>query len=282
MLTLSCVRSSLHDRRSQNRQQDQGAKVEDPTEGAVVIEGDAAASPFVLVCEHAANAFPARWGDLGLSPAARAAHIAWDPGALGLARGLARRLGAVLVRATTSRLIYDLNRPPQSQGAMAARSEIYAIPGNENLSPTARLDRTRVLYLPFHAALRGLLAERLAQGQSPVVITIHSFTPLWHGQPRAVEFGIIHDADPALAEAIFDEARAQTTLDVRLNEPYSAADEVTHTLALQATPMGLRNAMLEIRNDLIADTSAQEAMAERLAPVLLVALAKLRATEETA
>lgn len=256
--------------------------MEDPTEGAVVIEGGAAAGPFVLVCEHAANAFPARWGDLGLSSEDRAAHIAWDPGALGLARGLAKRLEAALVRATTSRLIYDLNRPPQSKGAMAARSEIYTIPGNEGLTPEARRDRTQALYLPFHAALRGLLAERLALGQSPVVITIHSFTPLWHGEPRAVEFGIIHDADPALAKAILTEAQMQTPLDVRLNAPYSAADEVTHTLALQATPMGLRNAMLEIRNDLIADPAAQEAMAERLAPVLLAALARLRTVEEAA
>lgn len=254
--------------------------MEEPTEGAVVIEGGAAAGPFVLVCEHAANAFPARWGDLGLSPAERAAHIAWDPGALGLARGLAARLQAPLVHATTSRLIYDLNRPPQSQGAMAARSEIYTIPGNATLSPEARLERTRALYLPFHAALRGLIAERLALGQSPVVITIHSFTPIWHGEPRAVEFGIIHDADPALARAILAEARGQTSLDARLNEPYSAADEVTHTLALQATPMGLRNAMLEIRNDLIADETAQEAMAACLASVLRAALARVSATEE--
>jgi len=256
--------------------------VEDPTEGAVVIEERAAQGPFVIVCEHASNAFPARWGDLGLGAADRSAHIAWDPGALGLARGLAARLNAPLVRATTSRLIYDLNRPPQSKGAMAERSEIYTIPGNAGLSPQARLARTEALYLPFHAALRGLLAERLALGLRPVLLTIHSFTPIWHGQPRAVEFGIIHDADPALACAIFEAAQAQTTLDARLNEPYSAADEVTHTLALQATPMGLRNAMLEIRNDLIADAQAQEAMAARLAPVLKDALEKLRANEEAA
>ena len=255
--------------------------MEDPTEGAVVIEGRAAAGPFVLVCEHAANAFPARWGDLGLSPEARDAHIAWDPGALGLARALAARLDAALVHATTSRLVYDLNRPPQSPGAMAARSEIYAIPGNETLSPAARCDRTRALYLPFHAALRGLIAERLALGRPPVLVTIHSFTPVWHGTPRAVEFGVIHDADPTLARAILTEAQARTRLEARLNEPYSAADEVTHTLALQATPRGLRNAMLEIRNDLIADAPAQDAMAACLAAVLRAALARLSATEET-
>ena len=47
-----------------------------------VIQNEAASSPLVLVCEHASNAIPARWGDLGLSMAERRAHIAWDPGAL--------------------------------------------------------------------------------------------------------------------------------------------------------------------------------------------------------
>ncbi len=250
------------------------------TTQAVIVEEHGGESPFVLVCEHASNEFPPPWGDLGLSAAARMAHIAWDPGALGLARGLAARLSAPLVRATHSRLIYDLNRPPQARGAMAERSEIYTIPGNAGLSPAARLARTEALYLPFHAELRALLARRLALGQAPVLVTVHSFTPVFHGAPRAVEFGIIHDADPALAQGVLAEAQAQTRLDCRLNEPYSAADEVTHTLALQATPLGLANVMLEIRNDLIADAAAQEAMAGRLAPVLRAALARSRTTEE--
>ena len=66
---------------------------------AVAIENRDAAGRCVIVCEHASNAFPEPWGTLGLSDAQRAAHIAWDPGALGLARGLAERLGSVLIHA---------------------------------------------------------------------------------------------------------------------------------------------------------------------------------------
>ena len=86
---------------------------------------------------------------------------------------------------------------------------------------------------------------------------------------------MIHDADPTLARAVLAEAKARTNLDCRLNEPYSAADEVTHMLRVQATPYGLQNVMLEIRNDLIAGSAAEEAMAERLAPVLTAALARV-------
>jgi predicted N-formylglutamate amidohydrolase len=86
-----------------------------------------------------------------------------------------------------------------------------------------------------------------------------------------VEFGIIHDADPTLALSILA-ASPQTGLNAQVNEPYSAADDVTHTLRLHATPYGLQNVMLEIRNDLIANPQAEAAMADRLAPVLAAAL----------
>ncbi len=234
------------------------------------IEGRDAPGPVVLVCEHASNAFPAPWDDgLGLSADQREAHIAWDPGALGLARGLARQLDAALIHATASRLIYDLNRPPHAPGAMPERSEIHDIPGNAALPADERLARTQAHYIPFHAALADLLACRLARGSRPVLITVHSFTPVFHGQPREVEFGVIHDADDRLARAI---AARDCGLLTRLNEPYSAADGVAHMLARHATPLGLPHAMLEIRNDLIATPQAQAAMAARLAPVIRAAI----------
>lgn len=243
---------------------------------APVIENAAAKGRVVLVCEHASNAFLAPWGDLGLSAAERQAHIAWDPGALGVARGLMQHLDAVLVHAPVSRLVYDCNRAPDMPGAMPARSEVYDVPANIAVSPSERLARTEAVYLPFHDGLHALLMQRIALGLRPVVVTVHSFTPVYFGRPRAVEFGVIHDADPSLAVAIRDAAARMTRLNAQLNAPYSAADDVTHTLRVQATPYGLPNAMLEIRNDLIADAAAQAAMAAQLAPVINMGVAEIQ------
>ena len=241
-----------------------------------VVENAAARGRIVLVCEHASNTFPAPWRDLGLTPDQQNAHIAWDPGALGLARGLSQRLDAVLVHAPVSRLIYDCNRAPDMPGAMPARSEVHDIPGNKLISATERATRTSAVYMPFHNALHTLIADRIAMGLAPVIITIHSFTKLYHGQPRAVEFGVIHDADDHLARAILTAAQSKTQLRSELNAPYSAADDVTHTLRLQATPYGLPNAMLEIRNDLIASPDAEQRMADLLAPVLNMGLVEIQ------
>ena len=241
-----------------------------------VIENEAAAGRIVLVCEHASCFIPPRWGDLGLTEAQRLAHIAWDPGALDVARGLSRRLDAVLIHAPVSRLVYDCNRAPDMAGAMPVRSEVHDIPGNADISPAERLARTEAVYLPWTEGLHGLIARRIALGRRPVIVTIHSFTPVFHGKPRRVEFGVINDADAALPVAILNAAHKLTRLQAELNAPYSAADDVTHTLRVQATPYGLPNAMLEIRNDLIATAEAADAMAEQLAPVLNMGLVEIQ------
>lgn len=241
-----------------------------------IVENATSRARLVLVCEHASNHFPAPWGDLGLSDDQRRAHIAWDPGALAVARGLMRRLDAVLIHAPVTRLVYDCNRAPDMKGAMPARSEIHDIPGNAAITPPERLARTEAVYLPWCEGLHGLIARRIALGLAPVVVTIHSFTPVFNGRPRAVEFGIIHDSDPALALAIHGAAQKLTRLQADLNAPYSAADDVTHTLRLHATPYGLPNAMLEIRNDLIASDAACDAMAEMLAPVINMGLVEIQ------
>jgi predicted N-formylglutamate amidohydrolase len=242
---------------------------------AARIENPHALGRIILVCEHASNHFPDTWGDLGLPPEARQTHIAFDPGALALSQALVPMLDATLIHAPVSRLIYDLNRAPDQPGAMPARSEIYDVPGNQQISADERAARTAAVYVPFHAGLHRVIAQRIARCLAPVIITIHSFTPVYFGIARQVEFGVIHDADPALAYAICDAARA-VPLRTELNAPYSAADGVTHTLRLQATPYGLPNAMLEVRNDLI-DTGAKAlAMAAMLAPVLNMGLVEIQ------
>lgn len=223
-----------------------------------------------LVCEHASAHIPAQYDALGLDGEARLSHVAWDPGADAVARRMSEQLDAPLLHARVSRLVYDCNRPPEAPGAMPAQVERYRIPGNEGLSPAEKAARVAQVYDPFRRALAAALAARPAP---PVLVTVHSFTPVYMGQPRPTEIGILHDSDTRLADAMLARARDHSPLIFARNDPYGPEDGVTHTLKLHGIENGLLNVMIEIRNDLIAAPADQHAMADMLAGLLAAALA---------
>jgi len=239
--------------------QDSAAEVIHPEGGA----------PICLVCEHASARIPAVLDDLGLAPEDRYSHAAWDIGARDLAVALAQKLDAPLVAAGVSRLVYDCNRPPEAPDSIPARSELVEVPGNADLSNDDRQARVASVYRPF----RDMLCRKLDQFEKPpIMVTLHSFTPEWFGVPRNVELGLLHDNDDRLAKAML--AEAPHDLDTRLNAPYDASDGVTHTLREHAVPRGLHNVMVEIRNDLISDSTGIARFADILGDMLTRAMVR--------
>ncbi len=231
---------------------------------------------FVIACEHASNYIPAEFDSLGLSGETLRSHIAWDPGARDVAVLLSQQLDAPLVASTVSRLVYDCNRPPMDAGATPARSEIFDIPGNAALSMFEKRMRAEAFYSPFRAALSAAVDAAGRRVRTPVLVTIHSFTPVYFGQPRDVEIGVLHDADSRFADLLLDAMTGGgARYNVARNQPYGPADGVTHTLRDQALPRGLLNVMIEIRNDLIATPADQAEMAGLLASLLAEALARI-------
>ncbi|MEP1768867.1 MAG: N-formylglutamate amidohydrolase [Sulfitobacter sp.] len=237
----------------------------------VLVVNPAGASPIVLVCEHASPHIPAEFAGLGLSPDDRMSHAVWDPGAMPVTEHMSKMLDAVAVTSGVSRLIYDCNRPPTASDAMPERSEVVDVPGNQALSPGARAQRVTAYYLPFLETLRSTVAATT----DPVIVTIHSFTPIYHGRPRSVEIGVLHDSDTRLADAMMQTAAAHLDNDVQRNAPYGAGDGVTHTLQEHGLKHGHLNVMLEIRNDLIATPEQQLAMARSVSRWVADACARL-------
>tara|TARA_R100000789_G_scaffold42075_8_gene43702 strand:+ start:8265 stop:9026 length:762 start_codon:yes stop_codon:yes gene_type:complete len=239
----------------------------------VDVRNAQAASPIVIVCEHASAHIPPAFGDLGLPASALHSHVVWDPGAMAVATGMADLLDAALVASKTSRLVYDCNRPPEAPDAMPARSEIFDVPGNADLSANDKAERVARYYTPFREALAAILAARTA----PIMVTVHSFTPVYHGKTREVEIGILHDSDARLADAMLGLAAHHTSRIVRRNDPYGPGDGVTHTLMEHALAHGHLNVMLEIRNDLIATEAEQAAVARTLSDWVSNARAQIEA-----
>lgn len=226
------------------------------------------ASPYVVVCDHASNFIPERFGTLGLPQADLTRHIAWDPGALPVARELAGLLDAPLVESCRSRLLIDCNRPDDAPDLIPAVSETTVIPDNRGLSDAAIAERIALAYEPFHAALAALVAERGRNGGEVRLVSIHSFTPVYKGSARPWHVGVVHDDDERLSAPLLASLRREPGLIVGDNEPYSPVDRVYYTLERHGRAAGHACAMIEIRNDEIGSEQGQAAWARRLAGLL--------------
>ncbi|WP_171098208.1 N-formylglutamate amidohydrolase [Ruegeria sp. HKCCD7255] len=249
-----------------------------PGFGPVVFAEQSGEAPSVIVvCEHASNRVPEFLGDMGVGAEALRSHIAWDPGALPVARNMARQMSASLVFGGVSRLVYDCNRPPEAVDAMPARSEDVDVPVNAAMSSVDRVERVEQVYLPFSKTLSDEVKRNRTSLQ--LMVTVHSFTPVFKGQKRQVELGLLHGADSRFAAAMIAHAPAKLPYVTRLNEPYSAADGVAHTLDVQGLRNGLLNVMIEIRNDLIQTPTQQQAAADCLVPWIKTTLTALNAED---
>lgn len=242
---------------------------------SVEIHNPQGAGPALLLCEHASHHFPDRYAQLGLSDEDARSHAAWDPGARQLALLLSSALDAPLVAGRVSRLVYDCNRPPEEPSAMTERSETINVPGNHDLSDAERAERIESIYVPFCRAADHVIAARKAQSIPTVLVTVHSFTPIYFGKAREVEIGILNDTDSRMADAMLALAPKLPERHIQRNAPYGPQDGVTHSLKLHGIAHGLPNVMLEIRNDLLQDDDGCAEIAGELLGLLGPALARL-------
>jgi predicted N-formylglutamate amidohydrolase len=225
--------------------------------------------PLILTCDHASHRMPGRLDSLGVPRRYLRSHIAWDIGAATVTRELCRHLGATTaVLGGYSRLVIDLNRNIEDSSAFPPISDGVLIPGNLGLTESAKMQRERCLYEPYHEAVRGAIAGASDPQSSPVLIAIHSFTPRLNRFARPWHIGVLWDKDPRLAVPLMAALRATGELVVGDNEPYSGRHPADYTIDHHAEPLHLAHVGIEIRQDLIAEEPAAEHMAERLATLL--------------
>lgn len=178
---------------------------------------------FLVTCEHGGNRVPAPYQALFVGHEEMlATHRGWDPGALALARDLARTLDATLHYATVSRLVIDLNRSvghPRLYGEATRR-----------LPPAQRREILARHYLPYRHRVEAHIRQAMASGQRVVHLAAHSFTPELDGQVRNADIGLLYDpARPGEAELArrWQHALQASSgeLRVRRNYPYTGRSD---------------------------------------------------------
>lgn len=239
-----------------------------------------AASPFLLVGDHAGNRIPASLGNLGLPVSERERHIAWDIGIAELGFALADRIGASFIHQIYSRLVIDCNRRPGAPDSIPEISDGTAVPGNAVVDAEQAAMRATTFHAPYQHAIAAELDRRAGEGIDTILIALHSFTPRMSGFDRPWHAGILHDAgDSRFARALLDALRADYGLCVGDNEPYSM-DTIDFTIPHHAYPRSLPYAEIEIRQDLLSDKAGIDGWCERLNRTLNAALANYRAASD--
>ncbi len=195
-------------------------------------------------------------------------HIAWDIGVAGLGERLARALDAVFVRQAYSRLVIDCNRRPGSPDSIPPVSDGHAVSGNARLSVADRDGRCHAIWTPYQSAIASALDARSGRG---VLVSLHSFTPVFQGFARPWRFGVLHRGDSPLSSRMLALLRSAVGAEAGDNQPY-AMDGIDVTVPLHADARGIDYLELEVRQDLIGDPAGQAAVAAIIGPLLQQAL----------
>ena len=185
-----------------------------------------------MTCEHGGRRIPAAYRHLFAGHQALLdTHRGYDPGALALARDLARALDAPLVASVTSRLLVDLNR---STGHPRLHFETVRRAG----APVRR-DIVRRYHAPYRQLVQSRIGQALASGARVVHLSSHSFTPVLDGAVRNADIGLLYDparpGEVELCDRWRDSLRTRAPqLRVRRNYPYAGTgDGLTTALRRQ-------------------------------------------------
>jgi predicted N-formylglutamate amidohydrolase len=239
-----------------------------PADAPPVREYNAAGrSPFLLTCDHYGRLIPGMLGDLGLPESELVRHIAWDIGIAGVAEMLSKHLGAHLIAQRYSRLVIDCNRPPQTASSIPLISEATTIPGNEGITREAAELRRAQIFDPYHRRINEIIDQRRQRHMPTILLSLHSFTPVYAGIARPWHIGTLYQRDKMLPPLVLQLLRAEPDLVVGDNEPYAVSNETDYTIPVHAEARGLMNTGIEIRQDLISDQAGEKAWADRLARI---------------
>jgi predicted N-formylglutamate amidohydrolase len=227
-------------------------------------------TPVFLIADHASRDIPEPYGTLGIDDLSLLRrHVAWDIGIEDVTRRMSEKIGATAMFATFSRLLIDANRYSDDRSAMPEISDGVVIPHNQGLTEEDRQVRIDRFFTPYHAKVSEILDNKTAQHVEPLVISMHSFTPIMNDYERPWHIGVLWDQDGRLATPMLDILNKNAALVVGDNEPYSAREPLGYTMNEHGTKKSIPHVVIEIRQDLIDTHHGAEQWASLMSDLVL-------------
>lgn len=226
---------------------------------------------FLILCDHASNYVPPELNALGLPKTDLNRHIAYDPGALEVAQIVAQELDCPLIASQFSRLLIDPNRGLDDPTLVVKLSDGAVIPANRDIDPfrdkAAWQARIELFYKPYNQAIEAALAAAEAHAIAPIILSVHSFTPHWRGTARPWQVSVLWDKDDRLKQVMDAYMADLSDITYGDNVPYTGRLK-NDTLYRHGTKNGLPHAMVELRQDEIADAAGQARWAAHMVAIL--------------
>jgi predicted N-formylglutamate amidohydrolase len=215
----------------------------------------------LIIVDHASNHVSKEDNKLGLPNSFLNQHIAFDLGVKELSLDLSTRLKCKLIQGKYSRLLIDLNRDLDDPTIIPEIVDKKIIPGNIGLSKSELRLRVKKIY------------NKYQNEKVKVILSLHSFNPIFKNKKRLLEFGVLSNEDKNLSSIIFDQLRSQN-MNVGDNKPYKG-----NLIGDSMYRHGLRNklphALIEVRNDLLSNPIKIKRVSKLLHKIIVKSLKKL-------
>ncbi len=208
----------------------------------------------ILTCEHATNFIDPELNNLGLSKEQLNTHIAYDKGCKEITQKLAKKLSCQYVLGTCSRLVCDLNRRLNEASLILEESDGIKISGNVGLSDRQKNQRLEKHYFPYHQKIAQAIASCK---KDPFILSIHSFTPqlMTDSHKRPWHAGLLYFNECNIIKGMLRKLEA-TGMCIGKNQPYDIRSYNTGTIAIHGQDKGIKNCIIEIRDDEFIDFDA--------------------------
>ena len=224
--------------------------------------------PFFVTCEHASKRVPAPLRTTALDRAWMSSHWGYDIGARTLSLELIRRTGSHGVMARFSRLVCDANREPGHPDLIRASTEGHALSFNQQLDDAEVSRRLAAYHAPYHAAIdEGLRARLRVEAGDVLLLSVHTFTPVWNHRVRPMDVGVLYAPYEALAQRLVGELEREGFV-TALNQPYSGREGLIYAAERHGSNHQVVFLELEVNQSLTCTPARARATGKRVAAAL--------------
>ena len=238
------------------------------THDAYETFGSPTEGPFFVTCEHASNRVPAPLRTTELDRAWMNSHWGYDIGARTLSLELIRRTGSYGVLARYSRLVCDANREPGHPDLIRTSTAGHHLSFNRRIDDTEMERRLTAYHAPYHAGIdEGLRARLAVEAGGVLLLSVHTFTPVWNHRVRPMDVGVLYSPYEALAQRLATELEHEDFV-TALNEPYSGREGLIYAAERHGSNHQVVFLELEVNQSLTCTPARARRTGRRIADAL--------------